>query len=375
MTNKPLSSRTIDALRFPCAILVILVHTFRPRAESPGFPFAPLETIEVALSQGISRIAVPVFFFISGYLFFSKLDKWDWGVYLDKIRKRSWTLLVPYLLWVTLALLWIVGLYLIRHFFFGWGLSSLSEYLSGNGWGLMYWNCARNYQYHTFQNILGWTMPSAYPYNFPLWFIRDLIVLCLFAPVIHFALKKTNGWLLAVLYPLHLLDIWIPLEGFASEGWFFFSLGAFLRLKGKDILEVFGQFRILSYILTILTLAFCIVAYGDNNLWEYARRSLSLPGTVAAFNLCAALLKKGRIKDNPFLAECSFPVFAGHTIGLTMIMGLLVDKVLPGSGDAVMFLKYLLRPTLIILVILATFYLAKRYLPKTTARFTGGRSS
>lgn len=368
-----LQSRTIDALRFPCAILVVLVHTFRAHPGSTGFPYAPFEALEIALSQGISRIAVPVFFLISGYLFFSRLDPWDWHVYGDKIRNRARTLLVPYLLWVTLAILWMVVLNLIRHYLFGWGLS-ISENLSSNGWGLMYWNCARNYQYTELQNILGWTMPSAFPYDYPLWYLRDLIVLCLLAPVIHWSLLKTKGWVLALLYPLYLLNIWIPLEGLSAEGFLFFGLGAFLRMNGKDMTAVFGRFKIASYILFPLAIAFCVLTYGNAVSWEYARRLLTLPGTVAAFNLCAALLQKGWLKENRFLAECSFPVFAGHAIGLTVFMDLLVNKLIPGTGDAVLFLKYLLRPTFIVLIILVVYYLAKRFIPKTTALFTGGRS-
>lgn len=373
MTERSLQSRTIDALRFPCVVLVVLVHTFRARPDSTGFPFAPFETLEIALSQGLSRIAVPIFFLISGYLFFSRLDRWDWRIYGDKIRNRVRTLLVPYLLWITLAILWMVALNVIRHFFFGWGLS-ISEYLSSNGWGLMYWNCARNYQYTEVQNILGWTMPFAFPYDYPLWYLRDLIVLCLFAPVIHWILRKTKGWVLALLYPLYLLDIWIPLEGFSAEGLLFFGLGAFLRMNGQDMTAVFGRFRIASYILLPLAIALCVLTYGNEVSWGYARRLLTLPGTAAAFNVCARLIKKGRLKDNRFLAECSFPVFAGHAIGLTVFMDLLVNKLIPGTGDAVLFLKYLLRPTFIVLIIMAVFYLAKRFIPKTTALFTGGRS-
>ena len=137
---------------------------------------------------------------------------------------------------------------------------------------------------------------------------------------------------------------------------------------------VFGRFRIASYILLPLAIALCVLTYGNEVSWGYARRLLTLPGSVAAINLCATLIKKGRLKDNRFLAECSFPIFAGHAIGLTVFMDLLVNKLIPGTGDAVLFLKYLLRPTFIVLIIMAVFYLAKRFIPKTTALFTGGRS-
>ena len=144
-------------------------------------------------------------------------------------------------------------------------------------------------------------------------------------------------------------------------------------MRGKDILEVFGRFRLISYILSILAIVLCTLTWGNHNLWSFARRLLTLPGLVAAFNICARLLDNKWLKDSPLLAECSFPVFAGHAIGIPMI-DLLVNKLIPGTGDFICFLKYLLRPTIIILIIVVVFFLCKRFFPKTTALFTGGRS-
>ena len=372
MDGRSLTSRTIDALRFPCAVFVVLIHLFKPRAEGGAFPFAFFETVEIGLSQGIARVAVPIFFFISGYLFFTKLGTWNWTIYGGKLKKRVRTLVVPYLLWVTLAIAFDFVLAAVRHRFFGWG-SPISLF-SDNGWGLMYWNCARNFQYTSHLNLFGWTMHSAFPYNYPLWFIRDLIVLCLFAPIIHWALQKTKGWILALLYPLFLLEIWIPLEGFSAEGLFFFSLGAFLQTHGKDPVIVFSKYRTASYILTLLALVLCIWFYGNEYAWGYARRFLVLPGTVAAFNLVSTLLDRGILKDHPFLAECSFPVFAAHAVGLTFITAVLAEKLLPGNGDTILFLQYLFRLLVIIVIILISYKWAKRYLPRTTALFTGYRS-
>ena len=369
--NGFLSSRTITALRFPCAIAVVLIHVFNFAPDvRPSSLFA---VIEVALSHGLCRIAVPVFFFISGYLFFSRLKDWDWSFYFGKLRKRGKTLLVPYLLWVSLAILWLVAYHRLTHLVPGEGAVSLGQYLSDNGWGLMYWNCARHFQFFSTTNILGWEMPSTFPYNYPLWFIRDLIVLCVFAPVIHFAVRKTKGWILAVLYPLYLMNIWIPLDGFSPEGWFFFSLGAFLRLSGKDPVSTFRRFQIPSYVALAVATVLCVLTYGSEG-WPYARCIITLPGLVAAFNLTANLLQKGIVRDHAFLAECSFPVFAGHTVGLTTLTAILFNKLFPELTDFTRFLIFLLRPAIIIVIIVAAFYLAKRFLPRTTALFTGGRS-
>lgn len=368
--NRGITSRTIDALRFPCAVLIVFIHVFQVRPEIERSSFSLFDILQIAISQGIARIAVPVFFIISGYLFFTKLDKWDWNVYGGKLKKRVKTLLVPYLLWITLAILVEFSLSLFRHLFLG-GASPV-ELLSSHGWGLMYWNCARHFvSFET--NILGWAIPSSYPFDFPLWFIRDLIVLCLFAPVIHWFIRKTHGWILAVLYPLYLLQIWIPLEGFSAEGWFFFTLGATLRIYGKDLVGGFRKYRIPSYIVSAVALYFCIWSYGDKVAWGYSARALTLPGSIAAFNIVSVLLAKGIWTDSPFLSECAFPIFAGHTIRLPFLTSLVLDKLIPAATGFGSFIKYLIQPVLIIGIILLTLLLAKRILPRTTALFTGFR--
>lgn len=368
--NDRITSRTIDALRFPCAVLIVLIHVFQVSPEVERSSFSFFDTLQILLSQGVARIAVPVFFLISGYLFFSKLDKWDWRIYGEKLRKRAKSLLLPYLLWITLAIGVEFAIALFRHWLSG-GPSPI-ELLSNYGWGLIYWNCGRHFVSFE-ENLLGWAIPSAYPFDFPLWFIRDLIVLCLFAPVIHWFVRKTHGWILAILYPLYLLQIWIPLEGFSAEGWFFFTLGSTLRIYGKDLVEVFRKYRIPSYIISVVALYFCVWSYGDKTAWGYSTRALALPGVAAAISIVSSLLTKGLWKDNHFLSECAFPIFAAHTIRLPFLTSLVLDKAIPGVTDAVAFVKYLIQPVLIIGIIMLAFRLAKRFIPRTTAMFTGYR--
>ena len=96
-------SQVIDWLRFPLAAAVVLLHAGESTTGLYDMDFSG--TLRIVLSQGICRIAVPCFFLFSGFLFFTKLRDWDTQVWLDKIRKRGRTLLVPFLLWNVLALL------------------------------------------------------------------------------------------------------------------------------------------------------------------------------------------------------------------------------------------------------------------------------
>lgn len=88
----------------------------------------------------------------------------------------------------------------------------------------------------------------------------------------------------------------------------------------------------------------------------------------------SALLEKGVWKDNAFLAECSFPIFAAHTIRLPFLTGFVLDRLIPGVSGIASLVKYLVQPVLIVGIIMLAYLLAKRILPRTTALFTGNRT-
>lgn len=101
-----IQSRTVQWLRFVLAATVVLLHTnmsgfveFTPLSEQPLS-----STIYYVFSWGICLIAVPTFFMVSGYFFFTNLYKWDNGVYWTKIKKRARTLLLPYILWIIIGI-------------------------------------------------------------------------------------------------------------------------------------------------------------------------------------------------------------------------------------------------------------------------------
>ena len=81
-----LQSATIDFLRFPMAVAVVMIH-MTPRVVPLGeadFPLLSADGLYNVVAMGIShvlaRIAVPVFFLISGLLFFLNMRELNWGV-------------------------------------------------------------------------------------------------------------------------------------------------------------------------------------------------------------------------------------------------------------------------------------------------------
>lgn len=84
----------LDIAKFISAFLVIGIHT------------APFLTIDASMhfwiTQVFSRIAVPLYFIISGYLFFSKIEKgreWNDRENLEQLKRYIWRIFRIYLIW------------------------------------------------------------------------------------------------------------------------------------------------------------------------------------------------------------------------------------------------------------------------------------
>lgn len=101
-----LQSQTIAFLRFPLIVGVVLLHSGFDNIELAEHPVC--DNVSYLLSQVVATIAVPLFFFISGYLFFCKIDKFDGRVYVGKLKKRARTLPIPYIFWNLFTILLIL---------------------------------------------------------------------------------------------------------------------------------------------------------------------------------------------------------------------------------------------------------------------------
>lgn len=370
MRTHTLTSRSIEWLRFACAFLVVYLHAYGvPRI--PGEPIVwsngVYDSIQILVSQGICTVAVPIFFLISGYLFFFSLEQWKWATYRDKLKRRLRSLVLPFLLWGGIAVVIFLGVAIYQG-------EDPVKWLSDRGWCLTLWNNAR-FRFSGSKNLLGWTMyNTAMPLDYPLWFIRELIVLNLFAPLIHLWVRKTRAVGLGILFLLYITDIWIPLEGFSAQGTFYYSLGACLSVNRKDLTVLARKWTVPAAILSVPLLAGALFTY---NLYPFANdvltRFFTLTGTVTVLAGTASGLEKRWLRDHPLLSASSFFVYAAHTLYFNAAARWLTGRVVPTTSEAGLTVSYLLIPLLTVVLVVAVYALLKRWVPKTTALLTGGR--
>ena len=369
------NSKVIAWLRFPLACLIVLLHsqilepTYRPIVASSGFAYA----LKILLSEGICRIAVPAFFLISGYLFYINLERWDKEVWKGKMKRRIYTLLIPYILWNLVGIAYTcitpyVGA--ITE-----GADSLLSIFQERGWIRLFWDSNRIMEQWNppTVNMLGITMHNGMPANTPLWFIRDLIVLTLFSPIIYVFVKKTKIYGLAVLGVLFLLNIWLPIEGFSIIGLLFYSIGAYFAIFFKGLVESFKKVRVLSFIGSIILLAFLVVTFGRHWSAQYLLRVFQLFGVVTVFNIVACFMKE----ENSFcvkLADSSFFLYASH-IFIISAVSFLLSKLLPSTNQVMLALKYLLSAAITVAICEGVFKIMKRVCPNFLSLICGNRKN
>lgn len=168
----------VSELKFLLILGIVLIHC-EIISEYPTSALNANFGIQLChfISGTICYPCVPCFFVISGYLFFRDVSKFNSNIYLQKIKQRSSTLLLPYIIWCTICcfLLYIKHRYL--------HMSGLNIFLDD---GSINWpNLFAGY----------WSIPEAgnMPYAMAFWFIRNLMVFELFSPVVWFGTLSLLG--------------------------------------------------------------------------------------------------------------------------------------------------------------------------------------
>ena len=383
MKDDHLTSPTITLLRFPLTVMVVFIHYnmgvrgFSLHGETYGLD-APewFRWVTALFSDVLPRTAVPLFYIISGFLFF-RGGSFCADIYRRKLSTRARTLLVPYLLWNVIAVLVQLSrrLPFLSTVFPNAHLTELriTPLRILHTFADNYWN----------RGILvtpendGLAPVPPYPADAPLWYVRDLMVMVLLAPVIWHLVRRAGHWLVIALGAIwYLRPLLFPMWG---EGWgtmlldaaFFFSWGAYYSIRGSGPLN--GSHWLRPAVLIYLPIA---IADALTKGWEYnifIHKAGILPGIVAVVCIAACLVEKGKGGAATSLAGNSFLVFALHTLVMDDIGKALFTALHLAPGTGTLLLLYFVVPTVTILFCLGVFFALRRLAPPLCRLLTGGR--
>ncbi len=364
-----LQSKTIDFLRFPLCVGVVLLHSDLFKLVVGGGKlignqedFPVYHNFSYFLSE-VSSMAVPLFFFISGFLFFRvKAERFDRQTWWAKIKKRTRTLLAPYIFWNLLALLLVVA----GQVFFADMISGRKKPIAD--YGLCDW-------FSSFWAIGDTGEAAKAPINRPLWFLRDLMVMALLSPLIHLWIKKLRVYGVVLLGILWLPSFsWNDVPGFSRTALFFFSAGAWFGINKKNFVSCLKPYMkggIIAYAITLLVMTY---DKGESGEWTvYLHRFGILAGIVSAVTTSAYFLNRETWKVNTFLAGSSFFIYAYHDCMVRSFVQRVVFKLVQPQTELSVICVYLACPAIIIGIGLSLYYALRRWFPMLAGIVSGGR--
>ncbi len=368
-------SQSLDLLRFPLALFVVAVHVFRPFPwlDDNAEAFPVVDWLFRFVNAFIVDQSVPVYFFIAGYVFFLGMDM-SIKSYAGKLRRRCHSLLIPYLMWNTLAILYLMKVMLP-------GMQAVSDFadtqqfhLSLSNFIECYWDSSQGIIPHVNLNDNG-----IYPIDTPLWFVRDLMIMVLITPAIYALYKFPTPHAITKVILVFFTLVWavrIPGLGHLSlllEAFVFFSWGGFLSYHKRDMIVEFRRYSTTSFILyPLLALSILFLTPIWPQAMVYVKSINVIVGLFFFYNIAAWLVTKRHCRASSFLSSASFFIYCGHFIILDPVARR-VFSITGTGGDMAVVSAYILTYIIIIGLLLGVYAMMHRYTPRLLRLFTGGR--
>lgn len=335
-------------------IFVLYIHSGFHADEIEGMVVN--DRVQEFVSGMMGRCAVPLFYVISGYLFFLKVPEGMKSIY-GKMRKRVRTLVVPY----------IIGCL----FFVGFGvlmavLPGVSKYMNSSVMPL-------------FSKPIGEILRSIFydagngtPCAFQLWFLRDLILIVATSPLWYIYLRYLKLAFVAVLFILTYLDV--PHVPFYPLSWF--VLGGQLTKVKIEMGGVNGVINIgLLALCLFLVLSIVELFFPEMIDWKSLRIPIILIGIVGAWGLYDAVVGKNfsLLQHQWLTTACQFTffIYIFHEPTLNIVRKLIV--VVLGKNEFGYMASYLISPWIFTVCAVFAGLLFRKYLPRVYDVCTGGR--
>ncbi|CAN5230924.1 acyltransferase [soil metagenome] len=359
-------SRAVSVARIALIVGLVFLHYDRfPNARMSPFDgfdasFHPFATWVVSTILFMLFSAVPLLSMVSGWFFFS-FERISIAALARKIMGRGRTLYATLVFWNALVLLCLFGLYHAYPQLPIFGLANISF---------------ANARWSDYINaVFGLTK---HPVAFQFWFVRDLFVTVLLAPVLWLVLKRAPWVGVAVLGAAWLAGSHLGLF-FRTDVPFFFYLGAFIRQRPAVKLSLPWN-ATLAFALIYIVLA-GLRAYapgwidftdGAPRWLDVATRAMRIIGVLACWGLvCRVAASDLGARIAPY-GGLSYFLFATHWPLIEFVkMGLW--QLLPGETDGWMLLHYFASASITVAISLGLGAALAQVFPGVFAWMNGGR--
>lgn len=365
MTADACLSRKITVLSIIAMIAVIFIHStayFTMANPAKWNVFA-----ETIVTRSFSRWAVPFFFAVSGFWFGrGKFIQGGEG-YGALLLKKGRTLLVPYLCWCVIGFLVALPLILGNNFLGHKGLWERTIIAIPGVWPKI----------DAFFGIT-YVGPKS---NMPLWYVRSLLVLFLFAPTWRLIVRRSFGkWFLLAfaLFNLFMYPIGTPYVSVPSSGLSWFAIGLVLAqfpIENWRVPNWLWIGSLLPYAVASIVVAMLVAGCIEAPNKEFLLGMLE-SGLIPLFGI---LIFWGLYDHTPLLQNISLPwcvrqtffIYCLHEIVCSYLMA--AAKLVIGKTDLVTFACTLTVPWIAFAVCAGVASCTRRTNSKFYCVICGGR--
>ena len=326
-------------------MLVLLLHSYY--LEAADYPVA--KSIQLFTgTTGISGVAVPLFYFISGLLFFKSIKSAKDCV--NGLRKRVRSLLIPYIIWNIIF----VGWYVVMHF-----IPGVSQYVNTDMMSRISWQQPLNTLEFLFVE----------PAGFHLWFLRDLMVYVALTPLLYYILKRYPWITLIVLYCISgsIARCGITYFAFGAVIAMHYGLERFNNFLSKPVVYVCGIVFITNAVIAMIPE--CQSVVGN----PYFQQIAYFSGILAVWGMYDRCIEgKSRITNAiMFVSKYSFFIYLFHEPVFNIFKKL--SLVLLGVSNVSLIVCYFINPLIMTIVSIGVAYIIQKSMPKLYGIMVGGR--
>ena len=346
-------SYKLKVLSLIAIIFVVFIHANINISDSTNFLYENSAFLQYFISQGITRTAVPMFFIISGYLYFISFDG-TLNTYLIKTKKRIKSLVLPYF----------ITSFSVFIFYYFTILFSKRIF-----------NSPGRFLDQSLGEILDIIFIHPLPYQ--LWFLRDLIIFVFLSPFIYYLLKYLRFYFIVILLFLWLRILPFDFYIFSNEGILFFSLGGFLAFKKPFLIKKrkgkFYYFIICSWFLLLIIKSIYNINHGvENRISDVLLKISILYGIISVWSLYDIFMKK---IPNKILLKLSYYSFFIYLIHEPILLGSLkmLSIIFIKKNELLTSFFYFFNAFITIILCIIISKILQKYTPKLYSFIIGGR--
>lgn len=340
---------------------ICIVYSHAPSG-APGDPAHIAESYLTGLRLGV----VPVYFFFSAWLLFSRPERLTPSGYLDTLRRKSFSLLLPYLLWITLG-------YVLNYFF-------AHDSLPANPRELYRIYVADVPVLFPQHSLLGYDyyVPGIPIGLRPMWFIRDLIIMTLFSPLVYGFARLTGRWGIPIILLMILLHVGLPFLGFMTVQ--YYTLGAVCALRGFDFVSFCRRWMwpaaVVALVLSLIT-GWQIYTLTAKEFWAsstvaFVRDMSILSSGIMIIGIAARCLDKSWADRLIDLGAAGVFVYFTHNLVIFWRFQDITNWICPGTYWDGLF-SHNATTLLLTAFLTAVYFFLRRYTPRLLSIITGGR--